>query len=77
MSSAAMLVLGCPVDPVMWGAVLTGFMLAKPKMKMEMDMKLHVKAKLKAKSWTKVLLAVAWSQVGRSTPRQQENPDTP
>lgn len=54
-----MLALGCPIDLVTWGAVLTGFMLAKPKMKMELDMKLNVKAKL----GTKVLLAVAWSLV--------------
>jgi hypothetical protein len=63
-----MLALGCPIDLVTWGAVLTGFTLAKPKVKMEMDMKLNVKAKL----GTKVLLAVAWSLVGCSTPRQQD-----
>lgn len=62
-----MLALGCPIDLVTRGAVLTGFTLAKPKVKMEMDMKLNVKAKL----GTKVLLAVAWSLVGSSTPRQQ------
>ena len=51
------------------GALLTGFMLAKAKMKLEMDMKLHVKAKL----GTKVLLAVAWSQVGCSASRQRDS----
>ena len=63
-----MLALGCPIDLVAWGALLPGFMMAKPKMKMELDMKLHVKAKLT----TKVLLAVAWSLVGCSTPRLQD-----
>lgn len=63
-----MLALGCPIDLVTWGAVLAGFTLAKSKVKMEMDMKLNVKAKL----GTKVLLAVAWSLVGCSTPRQQD-----
>lgn len=52
-----MLALGCPISLAAWGAVLTGFFLAKPKMKMEMDMKINVKAKL----GTKVLLAVTWS----------------
>ncbi len=63
-----MLALGCPIDLVMWGAVLTGLTLAKPKVTMETDRKLNVKAKL----GTKVLLAVAWSLVGCSTPRQQD-----
>ncbi len=67
-----MLFLGYPIDLVAWGAVLTGFMLAKPKMKMETNMDFHVKTKCKAKFGTKVLLAVAWSLVGCSTPRQQD-----
>jgi hypothetical protein len=67
------LALGCPIGLVAGGAVLTGFMLAKPKMKAEIDMNLHVKAKLR----TKVLLAVAWSLVGCSTPRRQEERAAP
>lgn len=52
-----MLALGLPIELVAGGAVLTGFMMAKPKVKMEMNMKLNVKTKF----GTKVLLAVAWS----------------
>lgn len=62
-----MLALGAPIGLVAGGAVLTGFMMAKPKVKMEMDMKLNVKTMF----GTKVLLAVAWSLVRCSIPRQQ------
>ena len=67
-----MLVLGYPIDLVAWGAALTCFMMAKPKVKMEMNMDYRVKAKCKTKFGTKVLLAVAWSLVGCNTPRQQD-----
>lgn len=52
-----MFALGHPIGLVTGGAVLTCFMLAKPKLKMETNMKLNVKAKL----GTMVLLAVMWS----------------
>lgn len=68
-----MLALGCPIGLVAGGAVLTGLMLAKPKVKAEIDMKLNVKAKL----GTKVLLAVACSLVGCSTPRRQDDQAAP
>ena len=58
-----MFAIGCPIELVAGGAVLTGFVLAKPKMKMEMNMNLNVKLK----KGTKVLLAIMWSLVRRST----------
>jgi hypothetical protein len=64
-----MLALGTPMGLVAGGAVLTGFIMAKPKVKMEMNMNLNVKTKF----GTKVLLAVAWSLVRCSIPRQQVN----
>lgn len=68
-----MLALGCPIDIVAWGAALTCFMMAKPKVNVETNMDFSVKTKCKTKFGTKVLLAVAWSQVGCSTPRQQDD----
>lgn len=62
-----MLALGTPIGLVAGGAVLIGFMMVKPKVKMEMDMKLNAKTKF----GTKMLLAVAWSLVRCSIPRQQ------
>lgn len=62
-----MLALGTPIGLVAGGAVLTGFILAKPTLKMETNMKLNAKTKF----GTKVLLAVAWSLVRCSIPRQQ------